>query len=149
MLFCLKCTYWSRVFYKTHYLNSFLFCRIKLTLRGLCSEVLVEERTDSVRVHMTPFPALDASDISDFNSKWLVTNCLVVFSKIAARFSLYLRNENNNFYHPIKHKLLRNYIYFRKKKIVHELNIQSSQFRDKEKPIAYLLLMERSDTFFL
>lgn len=57
---------------------------------------------------------------------------------------------NNNFYHPIKHKLLRNYIYFRnKKKIVHELNIQSSQFRDKEKPIAYLLLMERSDTFFL
>lgn len=54
-------------------------CHLTPTLWGFSSEVLVEQRTDTVRVHMTPFPTLDATNIPDLNSKRLVPNCLIVF----------------------------------------------------------------------
>lgn len=56
-----------------------IVCHLTPTLRGFSGEILVKQGTDTVRVHMAPFPTLDATDIPDLNSKRLVPNCLIVF----------------------------------------------------------------------
>lgn len=56
-----------------------IVCHLTPTLRGFSGEILVKQGTDTVRVHMAPFPTFDATDIPDLNSKRLVPNCLIVF----------------------------------------------------------------------
>lgn len=56
-----------------------IVCHLTPTLRGFSGEILVKQGTNTVCVHMAPFPTLDATDIPDLNSKRLVPNCFIVF----------------------------------------------------------------------
>lgn len=56
-----------------------IVCHLTPTLRGFSGEILVKQGTDTVCVHMAPFPTLDATDIPDLNSKRLVPNRFIVF----------------------------------------------------------------------